>query len=70
MPGAGITPRNAERIIAAARPKEIHFAALEPEAGGMKFRRQHVFMGGELRAPEYDRLVTSSDTIRAVMSKG
>ena len=70
MPGAGITPRNAERIIAAAKPKEIHFAALEPEAGGMKFRRQHVFMGGELRAPEYDRLVTSGDTIRAVMSKG
>jgi copper homeostasis protein len=70
MPGAGITPRNAERIIAAAGPKEIHFAALEPEAGGMKFRRHHVFMGGELRAPEYDRLVTSGDVIRAVMSKG
>ncbi|MGE3872203.1 MAG: copper homeostasis protein CutC [Parvibaculaceae bacterium] len=70
MPGAGITPRNAGRIIAEARPKEIHFAALEPEAGGMKFRRHHVFMGGELRAPEYDRLVTSGDVIRAVMAKG
>jgi copper homeostasis protein len=70
MPGAGITPRNAARIIAEARPKEIHFAALEPEAGGMRFRREHVYMGGELRAPEYDRLVTSGDIIRAVMSKG
>jgi copper homeostasis protein len=70
MPGAGITPRNAGRIIAEARPKEIHFAALEPEAGGMRFRRHHVFMGGELRAPEYDRLVTSTETIRSVMSKG
>ncbi|MGE0238318.1 MAG: copper homeostasis protein CutC [Parvibaculaceae bacterium] len=70
MPGAGITQRNAARIIAEARPKEIHFAALEPEAGGMRFRRQHVYMGGELRAPEYDRLVTSGDVIRAVMSKG
>ena len=69
MPGAGITPRNAGRIIAEARPKEIHFAALEPEAGGMHFRRHHVFMGGELRAPEYDRLVTSGDIIRSVMSK-
>lgn len=70
MPGAGITPRNVERIIAAAKPKEIHFAALEPEAGAMKFRRHHVFMGGELRAPEYERLVTSAETIRAVMAKG
>jgi copper homeostasis protein len=69
MPGGGITPRNAERIIAEARPKEMHFAALEPEAGGMQFRRGHVFMGGELRAPEYDRLVTSGDVIRAVMQK-
>jgi len=70
MPGGGITPRNAERIIAEAGPKEMHFAALESEAGGMRFRRGHVFMGGELRAPEYDRLVTSGDVIRAVMSKG
>jgi copper homeostasis protein len=30
MPGGGITSRNVERIIAAAKPKEIHFAALEP----------------------------------------
>ena len=69
MPGAGITARNAARIVAEAGPKEIHFAALEPESGGMRFRRSHIFMGGELRAPEYDRLVTSGDTIRAVMSK-
>lgn len=69
MPGGGITPRNVERIVAAARPKEIHFAALSLEAGGMAFRRGHVFMGGELRPPEYDRLATSEAMIRAVMSK-
>ncbi len=60
MPGGGITARNVERIVAAAKPREIHFAALEPAAGGMQFRRHHVFMGGELRPPEYDRLVTSA----------
>ena len=70
MPGGGITARNAERIVATAKPREMHFAALEPEAGGMLFRRQHVFMGGELRPPEYDRLVTSAQTIRSVMAKG
>jgi copper homeostasis protein len=69
MPGGGITVRNASRIVAAAKPPEIHFAALEPEAGGMQFRRHHVFMGGELRPPEYDRLVTSASIIRSVMAK-
>jgi copper homeostasis protein len=67
MPGGGITMRNAARIVEMARPREIHFAALELAHGGMSFRRPHVFMGGELRPPEYDRLVTSAATIRAVM---
>jgi copper homeostasis protein len=70
MPGGGITVRNVERIVAAARPREMHFAALEPVASGMKFRRAHVFMGGELRPPEYDRLDTSAALIRSVMAKG
>jgi len=69
MPGGGITTRNVERIVAAAKPKELHFAALSLEAGGMKFRRDHVFMGGELRPPEYDRLVTSVSSVRAVLNK-
>lgn len=69
IPGGGITPRNVDRIIAAARPKEIHFAALELEEGCMRFRRNHVFMGGELRPPEYDRLTTSEATIRSVIKK-
>src|SRR6202012_5527714 len=51
MPGGGITPRNFGRIVAAAKPKEVHFAALEAAPSGMRFRREHVFMGGELRPP-------------------
>jgi copper homeostasis protein len=69
MPGGGITARNADRIAVAAKPREIHFAALEPAAGGMRFRREHVSMGGELRPPEYDRLVTSVDSVRAVIAR-
>ena len=69
MPGGGITVRNVARIVAEAKPREIHFAALESAAGGMRFRREHVFMGGALRPPEYDRLVTSAATIRSVMAK-
>jgi copper homeostasis protein len=70
MPGGGITARNVERIVAAARPREMHFAALEPIESGMRFRRQHVFMGGELRPAEYDRLDTSQALIRSVIAKG
>ena len=69
MPGGGITARNVDRIVAAAKPVEIHFAALEPISSNMQFRRQHVFMGGELRPPEYDRLDTSVSAIRSVITK-
>ena len=70
MPGGGITARNVDRIVAEAKPKEIHFAALEPTTSGMRNRREHVFMGGTLRPPEYDRLVTSATSIRAVITGG
>jgi copper homeostasis protein len=33
----------------------------------MRFRRAHVFMGGELRPPEYDRLESSAATIGAIV---
>ena len=68
MPGGGITERNVDRIVA-AKPHEIHFAAREPIASGMRFRRPHVFMGGELRPPEYDRLDTSAALVRSVIAK-
>ena len=69
MPGGGITSRNVERIVSALEPREIHFASLDPAPSGMQFRRQHVFMGCELRPPEYNRLVTSPSAIRAVMTR-
>jgi copper homeostasis protein len=69
MPGGGITHRNVERIVAAAHPSEIHFAALETVASAMRFRRSHVFMGGELRPPEYDRPDTSAETARLFVEK-
>ena len=69
MPGGGITSRNVDRIVAAAKPREIHFAALEQAASRMQFHREHVFMGGELKPPEYDRLVTLAASIRSIMAK-
>jgi copper homeostasis protein len=69
MPGGGITERNVDRVVSAAKPSEIHFAALEPIASGMRFRRPHVFMGGELRPPEYERLDTSAASVRSIIAK-
>ena len=68
MPGGGITARNVQRIVASAQPAEIHFAALEPTGSGMRSRREHVYMGGVLRPPEYDRLVTSAASIDSVIA--
>lgn len=68
MPGGGITERTIGRIVAALQPKEIHFAALGLAAGGMRYRRDHVFMGGELRPPEYDRRITTAAAIGAVIA--
>ena len=68
MPGGGINARNVGRIVAGARPREIHFAALTTVAGPMRLRRDHVFMGGELRAPEYERLVTTAAGIGRVIA--
>jgi copper homeostasis protein len=67
MPGGGVTGRSVGRIVATLKPKEIHFAALELAPGGMKFRRDYVFMGGELRFPEYDRKVTTTAGIRRIL---
>ena len=69
MPGGGITSRNVERIVSVASPREIHFAALDTAPSAMQFRRGHVFMGGELRPPEYDRPETSLAAIRSVMAR-
>jgi copper homeostasis protein len=67
MPG-GMTPKNVGRIVAALRPAEVHFAALTPQPSAMRVRRDGVFMGGELRPPEYDRPATSEALIRAVIA--
>ena len=69
MPGGGITARNIDRIIAGSGATELHFAAMQPVESAMRFRREHVFMGGELRAPEYARAVTSAAALSAVIGR-
>ena len=67
MPGGDITARNVARVIAETGVGEIHFAALETQPGPMRHRNPEVFMGGALRPPEYDRVVTTAAGIADVL---
>jgi copper homeostasis protein len=68
LPGGGINARNVARIAAVTGASEIHFAARVPATSAMRFRRGDVYMGGELRPPEYDRLDTSTAAVGAVIA--
>jgi copper homeostasis protein len=68
MPGGGITERTAPRIVQALGVGEMHFAALEPEAGRMQYRNPRVFMGGTLRPPEYTLDVTRPEGVAAIIA--
>ncbi|MGI9402344.1 MAG: copper homeostasis protein CutC [Rhizobiaceae bacterium] len=67
MPGGDIGPRNVDRIVKETGAKEIHFAAFETQPGPMQHRNPDVFMGGTLRPPEYERVVTTNEGIAAVL---
>jgi len=67
MPG-GITERTAARIVAGSGAREFHFAALSSVSGRMAHRNPRVFMGGELRPPEYTLSVTDPTSVRAVIA--
>jgi copper homeostasis protein len=67
MPGGGITERNIERIVAGSGAREIHVYAPMTLEGRMKYRNPRVFMGGELRPPEYTLSVTDPNRVRALV---
>jgi copper homeostasis protein len=67
MPGGGITEKNIKKIIDRCRPREIHFAALAGVESPMKYRNDRVFMGGELRPPEYTLIATDPERVHSCM---
>ena len=68
MPGAGITERNFGKIVAHSGAREFHVYAPMTLEGRMKHRNSRVFMGGELRPPEYTLSVTDPNRIQAFVS--
>jgi copper homeostasis protein len=68
MPGAGITERNLRKIAAQSGAREFHVYAPKTLEGRMTYRNPRVFMGGELRPPEYTLSSTDPNRIRALVS--
>lgn len=68
MPGAGITERNIAKIVAASGARELHVYAPTGVESRMVYRNPRVYMGGELRPPEYSVSTTDAARIRAFLA--
>lgn len=63
MPGGGINERNILKIINKTHAKELHMSGRVKVDSKMEYRRSNVFMGGELRLPEYEISMVDSNKI-------
>lgn len=68
MPGGGVTERNIHKIVAQSGVTEIHVASMESLDSPMQYRNRRAFMGGELRPPEFSRLVTTPARVQALIN--
>ena len=64
MPGGG-TERSVQKVVAQSGVKEFHLLGTVSFDSPMRHRNPRVFMGGELRPPEFTRLVTDANRVRA-----
>jgi copper homeostasis protein len=63
MPG-GASQRNIAKVVAQSGARELHVIGPMAIDSEMRFRNPRVFMGGELRPPEYTRFSTDPQQIR------
>jgi copper homeostasis protein len=66
MPGlsGANSERNVQKIVTQSGAKEIHTTASSVLDSQMTYRNLRSFMGGELRPPEFSRMVTDSKRVR------
>jgi copper homeostasis protein len=69
IPCGDIDERNIQKIIDRTGAREIHVTGFKSIPSGMTFRNDRVFMGGELRPPEYARNVTDEERVRALVER-
>lgn len=68
MPGGGITERNIQRIKRETGAKEFHLSARKSLESGMHYRPGQVYMGGELRLPEYESYIADATRVSQVVN--
>jgi copper homeostasis protein len=68
MPGAGVTERNIKKILSITGAREIHTSARQKLNSKMAYKKTHVFMGGELRLPEFEVSVVDSNRVNNLCS--
>jgi copper homeostasis protein len=67
MPCGDINVRNVRKVIARTGARELHVTGTKAVESGMKFRNERVYMGGELRPPEYSRATTDEERIKELV---
>lgn len=63
MPGGGISERNIARIARETGATEFHLSARRKMPSPMQYHNHRVFMGGELRLPEYELAIADASKI-------
>ncbi|KAF9369745.1 hypothetical protein CPB97_003338 [Podila verticillata] len=69
LPGAGITDRNVDKIVAAMGAKEVHVGAGGSKESRMEYRNPYCSMGYAISAPEYSLKVTSESKLGGMIQK-
>ncbi|KAF9308791.1 hypothetical protein BG003_010611 [Podila horticola] len=69
LPGAGITDRNVEKIVAAMGAKEVHVGAGGSKESKMLYRNPYCSMGYAISAPEYALKITSESKLGGMIQK-
>jgi copper homeostasis protein len=67
MPGGGITERNIGKIYQVTKAKEFHISGRKKVESKMSYRKNHLFMGGELRLDEYGNSFSDAGKISNIM---
>lgn len=68
LPGCGVNPKNAKRILVETGAREIHASARKVIASRMRMIRKGVAMG-KLENGEYARLETSESVVREIFNE-
>ena len=69
MPGGGIKADNIQHIIRKTGARELHFTAFSSQESPMAHRNTRPLMGSDRVPGEYEKLVTSPEAVRGIVTR-